>query len=262
MPQEFSYACWITRSVIQQSIPPIGPRVMGYLRCEACGAKALSAASTCPKCSAEFEVFDGRGTRVTLKRCSGCGIMHRQDRACHWCDAKKTNTSAALRSASGIAAFALVAVGSWAVREPAADAFAKVLAFTQAPTSGITLTEVPEQLVASAVGIPAVSLPGADLPALPLVDSDEAGAPQQPVAIDSSAATDTTQWVAATARTWVNVRANAGRRGNVVGVIKPAEKAMLGSVGRGGYRQVKSPEMSGWVDPRLFIADSVRTRGL
>jgi hypothetical protein len=236
---------------------------MGYLRCEACGAKALSAASTCPKCSAEFEVFDARGTRVSLKRCSGCGIMHRQDRACRWCDAKQTSGSAALRSASGIAAVALIAVGSWAVREPAADALAKVIALTQSPTTRVTRTEVPEQLVASAVGIPAVSLPGADLPALSQIGAADAGA-GQPGSTDSSAmmSTDTTQWVAATARTWVNVRANAGKSGDVVGVIKPSEKAMLGSVGRGGFRQVKSPEMSGWVDPRLFVADTVRTRGL
>lgn len=235
---------------------------MGYLRCEACGAKALSAASTCPKCSAEFEVFDARGTRVTLKRCSGCGIMHRQDRACRWCDAKKTNGSSAIRSASGIAAFALLAVGSWAVRAPAADALAKVIAMAQSPATRVTLTEVPEQLVASAVGIPVVSLPGADLPSLPPVSSEDARASQLGISDSSVMSTDTTQWVAATARTWVNVRANAGRSGNVVGVIKPSEKAMLGSVGRGGFRQVKSPEMSGWVDPRLFVADTVRTRGL
>jgi len=167
-----------------------------------------------------------------------------------------------MRSASGIAAFALVAVGSWAVREPAADALARVIALAQTPRSQMTLTELPEQLVASAVGIPAVSLPGADLPALVAVREAEASIAPPSDAAASLAPSDTTQWVAATARTWVNVRANAGRSGDVVGVIKPSEKAMLGSVGRGGFRQVKSPDMSGWVDPRLFVADSVRTRGL
>ena len=252
----------------------IGPREMGYLRCEACGAKALSAASTCPKCSTEFEVFDGRGSRVSLKRCGGCGIMHRQDRRCRWCDAKQTDStgrSSFVRTASGIAAVALVAVGSWAVREPAADALAKVIALTQKADRRMTLSEVPPQLVASAVGIPAVSLPGGDLPALaPFVDSSslvlaDSATSAPTAAIDPATAPiagDTTQWVAATAITGVNVRANAGRSGNVVGIIKPSEKAMLGSVGRGGYRQVKSPEMSGWADPKLFVADSTRARGL
>lgn len=71
---------------------------------------------------------------------------------------------------------------------------------------------------------------------------------------------DTITWVPAVARTWVNVRRDAARAGDVVGVIKPSEKAMLGT-GRGGWRLVKSPDVRGWVDPRLFEADSSRTRG-
>ena len=71
---------------------------------------------------------------------------------------------------------------------------------------------------------------------------------------------DSIQWVPAVARTWVNVRRDASRVGDVVGVIKPSEKAMLG-IGRSGWRQVKSPDVIGWVDPRLFEADSIRTRG-
>lgn len=71
---------------------------------------------------------------------------------------------------------------------------------------------------------------------------------------------DSTQWVPAVARTWVNVRRDASLVGDVVGVIKPSAKAMLG-IGRSGWRQVKSPDVSGWVDPRLFEADSIRTRG-
>lgn len=71
---------------------------------------------------------------------------------------------------------------------------------------------------------------------------------------------DSTQWVPAVARTWVNVRRDASLVGDVVGVIKPSAKAMLG-IGRSGWRQVKSPDVSGWVDPRLFEADSIGTRG-
>lgn len=68
------------------------------------------------------------------------------------------------------------------------------------------------------------------------------------------------RWTPAVARTWVNVRADASRGGQVVGVIKPAARAMLGT-DRAGWRQVRSPDISGWVDPRLFEADSLRTRG-
>jgi len=68
------------------------------------------------------------------------------------------------------------------------------------------------------------------------------------------------RWVPAVARTWVNVRSDASRGGQVVGVIKPASRAMLGT-DRAGWRQVRSPDVSGWVDPRLFEPDSARTRG-
>ena len=77
---------------------------------------------------------------------------------------------------------------------------------------------------------------------------------------DVAMLSDSIQWIPAVARTWVNVRRDASRIGDVVGVIKPSEKAMLG-IGRDGWRQVKSPDISGWVDPHLFEADSTRTRG-
>jgi SH3-like domain-containing protein len=67
-------------------------------------------------------------------------------------------------------------------------------------------------------------------------------------------------WVPAVARTWVNVRSDASRGGEVVGVIKPSSRAMLGS-NRAGWRQVRSSDATGWVDPRLFAADSTRPRG-
>jgi hypothetical protein len=73
-------------------------------------------------------------------------------------------------------------------------------------------------------------------------------------------AADGITWTPAVARTWVNVRSDASRGGEVVGVIKPASRAMLGT-DRSGWRQVRSPDVSGWVDPRLFEADSLRTRG-
>lgn len=71
---------------------------------------------------------------------------------------------------------------------------------------------------------------------------------------------DSITWVPAVARTWVNVRNDASRGGEVVGVIKPAARAMLGT-DRAGWRQVRSPDVSGWVDPRLFEADSLRKSG-
>lgn len=224
---------------------------MGYLRCEACGSKALSAASTCPKCSSPFSLHDARGQRVELRKCSGCGIMHRRDRACHWCGEQKPaawRSPAFMKSATGVAAVALVAVGSWAIREPAqkvlAEAFAPATISAAQPTSPAAQGAIPQ--VPAALTESATSLVG---DSLLVATADGALAPS-----------DSIQWIPAVARTWVNVRADASRGGDVVGVIKPSEKAMLG-IGRDGWRQVRSPDISGWVDPKLFESDSLHTRG-
>jgi SH3-like domain-containing protein len=80
------------------------------------------------------------------------------------------------------------------------------------------------------------------------------------LALSPAAGADSITWTPAVARTWVNVRSDASRGGEVVGVIKPAARAMLGT-GRAGWRQVRSLDATGWVDPRLFEPDSLRSRG-
>ena len=229
---------------------------MGYLRCEGCGAKALSAASTCPSCSAPFSLHDGRGTRVALKQCLGCGIMHRRDRTCHWCIAKPPSawrSRNVIRSTTGIAAVALLAVGSWAVGDRAADTLSKVFAVA----SRVPLADD------SPVSYSVEMLPAPLTSALPPI-AITPHAPSDSVVLASADGAlivgDSILWVPAVARTWVNVRRDASRIGDVVGVIKPSERAMLG-IGRSGWRQVRSPDVSGWVDGNLFEADSMRTRG-
>lgn len=229
---------------------------MGYLRCEACGSKALSAASTCPRCATAFELHDARGQRVALKKCSSCGIMHRQDRACHWCGERKPSawrSSAALKSATGIAAIALVAVGSWAAREPAADVLAQAFAMVNTPRATVAMTETP----AGPSAPTAIPVSAGSAGAMPTTPDSTLVASAAGALVEA----DSISWEPAVARTWVNVRRDAGRGGDVVGIIKPSERAMLGGVGRAGWRQVKAPDMTGWVDPRLFEADSLRTRG-
>ncbi len=195
---------------------------------------------------------------MTLKKCSGCGIMHRQDKACHWCGERKPSgwsSGAVLKSATGIAAVALVAVGSWAVREPAADMLAQAFSRSSATVeAGQAVSAVAEQ--APVVVAPMTPTQPAQ-PASPAPDSLMSETADGALASPS----DTMSWEPAVARTWVNVRRDAGRGGDVVGVIKPDEKAMLGGESRSGWRQVKSPDMSGWVDSRLFEPDSLRTRG-
>ncbi len=80
------------------------------------------------------------------------------------------------------------------------------------------------------------------------------------LALAAPGAMDSITWTPAVARTWVNVRSDASRGGEVVGVIKPSSRAMLGT-DRDGWRRVRSPDVNGWVDPRLFVSDSLASRG-
>ncbi|WP_373065072.1 hypothetical protein [Gemmatimonas sp.] len=105
-----------------------------------------------------------------------------------------------------------------------------------------------ERVLPSAAALVALSATAATIP---LADS---------LPPTSAGVADSITWTPAVARTWVNVRNDASRGGEVVGVIKPASRAMLGT-DRAGWRQVRSPDVTGWVDPRLFAPDSLRIRG-
>lgn len=137
------------------------------------------------------------------------------------------------------------------MREPTADLLARVFMSRGAAAADA----VPLQTVASA----RPEAPLASAVATPMASTDSTTVPDVTIEMPAEAA-DSIRWIPAVARTWVNVRSDASRGGDVVGVIKPSEKAMLG-VGRDGWRQVRSPDVTGWVDPRLFEADSLRIRG-
>ena len=155
---------------------------------------------------------------------------------------------------------ALVAVGSWSVRERAADVLVEALVIIRspaAPSKTVAVVATPTPAVTIPISAPTID---SAIPALAQVPESIIDSIHVASAEGAIAAADSIRWVPAVARTWVNVRADASREGDVVGVIKPTDKAMLG-IGRSGWRQVKSPDVTGWVDPRLFEADSLRTRG-
>ena len=59
---------------------------MRSVRCDACGAKALMAASQCPKCGHLFEVRDGFGELLPLAYCSSCESYYPAHLgSCKWC---------------------------------------------------------------------------------------------------------------------------------------------------------------------------------
>jgi hypothetical protein len=239
---------------------------MAYLRCTKCGSKALVAASQCPKCAHPFNLLDARGERAKLKRCRSCGIMHRVDAQCHWCgDVKGTGFSLASlsslrvdrsvwRTAAAVALMVTAAGGVWRLapqlKEAVGTSRSLVSIAAPLPTTG--------DARGTPTGNGVVAAPSM-ASATPTAPSDSTGG-SVASAIPAAGMPDEIQWTPAVARTWVNVRSDASRGGQVVGVIKPAARAMLGT-GRAGWRQVRSPDISGWADPRLFEPDSLRTRG-
>jgi hypothetical protein len=59
---------------------------MRSVRCDVCGAKALVAASQCPKCSHLFDVRDGFGELLPLAYCSSCESYYPAHLgSCKWC---------------------------------------------------------------------------------------------------------------------------------------------------------------------------------
>lgn len=246
---------------------------MSYLRCTACGAKALRAASQCPRCTTPFALTDARGRRVPLTPCRGCGYLHRVDTPCHWCGVLPPPTwrqPSTYRRAAGVVLSLGVAVAAWRTGFPSraipmvtgteAPRAGAPVAGIATPTAPVSVTPVPSDPPAArgALDVAAVgSGVPVSQPSMP-PQASLAPAPTAATAAGGSAA-DSVRWVPAVARTWVNVRANASRDGAVVGVISPASRALL-EAGRSGWRRVRASDVRGWVDPRLFVADSSARR--
>lgn len=245
---------------------------MAYLRCTQCGSKALVAASQCPKCTHPFDTLDARGQRAKLTRCRSCGIMHRVDTTCHWCGDVKSGFSmptlppAFMRNAAAVALMITAAAGVWRFAPQLRDVAVSVAA-------GAKDANVADAKAASSPnsvgGAERDSYTATDVAGTLTVDSVQTADASMSAAAGgengmgngiANGFADSITWTPAVARTWVNVRSDASRGGQVVGVIKPSSRAMLGT-DRAGWRQVRSPDVSGWVDPRLFESDSLRTRG-
>lgn len=179
--------------------------------------------------------------------------MHRPDAVCHWCGEVKSSwrlSGPALRSAAAIALTVTAAAGAWRYGPALRDVTS---------TFAATIDQAAERQ--RAVRQVAVSTPSAQVLAADAHLDASAGM----IAMGDSTmmmhpGADSIQWTPAVARTWVNVRSDASRGGEVVGVIKPASRAMLGT-DRAGWRQVRLSDVTGWVDPRLFEPDSLQSRG-
>jgi hypothetical protein len=92
---------------------------MRSVRCDACGTKALVAASKCPKCGHGFEVRDGFGQLLPLAHCASCDSYYPQHLgSCRWCGTKPERSPIGpigpyVWKGVGILVFASLAVGAW-----------------------------------------------------------------------------------------------------------------------------------------------------
>lgn len=176
--------------------------------------------------------------------------MHRFDATCHWCGVLPTaawQSPTVWRSAAAVVLSVSVAAVAFRYGAPLGVDVMQRLSVESAASKQVAtsdgVTPVP-----SASGTAQLSTS-----ALPTTLADS-------LAVTAAGAVDSITWTPAVARTWVNVRNDASRGGEVVGVIKPDSRAMLGT-DRAGWRQVRSPDVTGWADPRLFAPDSLRIRG-
>lgn len=228
---------------------------MQYVRCDACGAKALFAASRCPKCTHAFFLRNHRGGMVPLAHCRKCDTYYpRAVGGCKWCGtklgpARPTGGTLAIAGLVAIALAALVyfqgfahrGVGENTATDTPAPASESVLVTPPPPAVPVVIdSTVPDTLPNDTT---LATTPAAAVAVTPAV----ATVPPPP----GSGLPVTTTWTHAVTITFINVRSAADRKAPVVGVINPNMSVELGARLH-GWREVRASNVKGWADPRHF----------
>lgn len=258
---------------------------MRSVRCEACGTKALMAASQCPKCSHLFEVRDGFGAAVPLSYCSSCDSYYPATvGSCKWCGTAPDPAPRGPLPWGKIGIGALVAMlwGVWLIRDP----HPKPVAHTKTAAGTRVENIAPLDSAVPVVTAPAPSSPVAErtpptaeppiesvrdtiatsntvvsaTPAAP--EPEPASAVNAPAPVTPRAAP---RWVTLLSRKWLVVRANARASAHIVASIGPDSRVQLGETA-GQWRRIRSRDIAGWVDVRRAtfapVRPSARSRGL
>ena len=246
---------------------------MRLVRCDDCGAKALSAASQCPRCTRPLRLRDDRGGALPLAHCRVCDTYYlRSLGACKWC-----GTTAVAHSSSRrpwvLGAVMLLAVGGatlwyflgspWtrtAVTSPtanptveAANVPVDVPVDAAGPVGGVASdsasTGVPHD---NSVAPRAVDSSRSDTAVLAVVPSP-AGVPLAPPVGSAPLRLDTSivRWRRGVATTWANVRADARRDAPIITTVSPEQVVQGGDVVQ-GWRRVRLGTVVGWVDAKLI----------
>lgn len=230
---------------------------MRYTRCEACGAKALLAASQCPKCGHLLGLRDTRGIPVPLSHCRGCDSYYPSARgSCRWCGNAAPARSGTAPVLWGVIALIVVVgavLGGRQIWSRTTEGHPAAVVATASPPADTESTSLPSQAAAdSAVAPAAATLPDT---ATRISPSNADTALQGPAASGSTASD--IRWVTATATTWANVRSEPSRQSGIVAVISPDTRVRLGD-SKDGWHRVKAGGIEGWVDRRLFAIDETR----
>jgi hypothetical protein len=219
---------------------------MRFVRCDSCGAKALVAATQCPKCSHPLGLRSSYGEAVPLAHCRGCDTYFpRAQGKCRWCDepARSVSHVPFLWGAAGL----VIVAGAWGIWQYRRSAALQRLGLpsADAPQAGGELRAAPDTSVVDTALVRSAAV--IDSNAIGIPPAAESAASTPPTATD----TGSVFWVGATARTWANVREEAARTSKIVGIVRPATHVELGET-RSGWSRVRGTGVTGWVDRRLF----------
>jgi hypothetical protein len=119
---------------------------MRSVRCDACGTKALMAASKCPKCRNPIAIRDGFGELLKLAHCASCDSYYPDALgSCKWCGTRpeRAPVTPLIWKAFGVLAFVAMAWGAWLVHDDPSEEVqaARMKALLKPDSSSIAVTD-------------------------------------------------------------------------------------------------------------------------
>ncbi|MFN8574259.1 MAG: SH3 domain-containing protein [Gemmatimonadaceae bacterium] len=248
---------------------------MQSVRCDACGMKALVAASQCPHCGHLFDLRDSFGELLPLAQCPTCESYYPLVRGeCRWCGTKPERRRLAaykwkLTAGLGFVALAVGATLAHLTTPATADQPTvrdTTPAVTVPPDSTRIALPTDSVVAPNRASTPAAEESSIYLPtptqsqAIPVDDvaapDVEAVRPREPkpntrAAASKPAARSRPRWVSAVAHRWLPIRQSASNNSHIVASIGPDTRVQLGEV-RGDWVRLRTHGLSGWVERSAF----------
>jgi hypothetical protein len=253
---------------------------MRSVRCEACGTKALLAATQCPHCGHLLNVRDGFGELLPLSHCSTCNTEYvARLGKCPWCGTKASE-GLSLRpfiwKGIGVVAVGGLLLAAWfanrsddpgeggpAVSIESRDGDVSADSAARAPSpSNVALdsSRSSDSAMAHDSLLPVEAVPSipSDDPAL--VGIGAPPSPEESPAAEASRSTRTvtrpapaarTRWVSRTSRDWVIVRSGATKSSRIVASIGPSTRVQIGEI-RGDFVRIRTRGITGWAEVKSF----------